>query len=337
MAFGDNLLSWRMKTSRRNFIAKSILATAGVSANLNSLGASNYPATSSSTLIKRPGAFSINIFSKNLHWLNYEDMASVVAEMGFDGIDLTVRPEGHVLPEKVEEDLPKAVEAIKKTGLNVYMITTAINDVASPFAELILKTAGSLGVAYYRMGWISYDEKISIEDNLKNIQVKLVQLAELNKKYNIQGHYQNHSGTSFGSPIWDLQASLNKIDSPWLGSQYDIMHATVEGANSWPLGLKLLKPYIGTMDIKDFHWAKKDNKWVAQLVPLGEGMVDFKKYFNLIKEYAIEGPLSIHYEYPLGGAENGAKVVTMPKEEILAAMKKDVSTLRGLLTEAGLK
>ena len=326
-----------MKTSRRNFIAKSLLATAGVSASLNSLAGNKYPGSANSTPIKKPGAFSINIFSKNLHWLNYVDMASVVAEMGFDGIDLTVRPQGHVLPERVTEDLPKAAEEIKKAGLNIYMITTAITDVESPFAEPILKTAGSLGVSYYRMGWISYDEKLSIEDNLKNIQVKLTRLTELNKKYNIQGHYQNHSGTSFGSPIWDLQSILKEVNSPWLGSQYDIMHATVEGANSWPLGLKLLKPYIGTMDIKDFHWAKKDSKWVAQLVPLGEGMIDFKKYFSLIKEYTIEGPLSIHYEYPLGGAENGAKVITISKEEILTAMKKDISTLKKLLIEAGLK
>jgi L-ribulose-5-phosphate 3-epimerase len=337
LALGDNLLLGRMKTSRRNFIAKSILATAGVSASLNSLGASNYPATSSSTLVKRPGTFSINIFSKNLHWLNYEDMASVVAEMGFDGIDLTVRPEGHVFPERVEDDLPKAVEAIKKTGLNVYMITSAITDAESPFAEMILKTASALGVSFYRMGWISYDEKISIEDNLKKIQTKLVRLAELNKKFKIQGHYQNHSGTSFGSPIWDLHKVLKEVNSPWLGSQYDVMHATVEGANSWPLGLRLIKPYIGSLDIKDFYWAKKDGRWVPQLVPLGEGVIDFKKYFKLIKDQTIEGPLSIHYEYPLGGAEHGAKEVTMPNDEIITAMKKDLSSVKKLLIEAGLR
>jgi L-ribulose-5-phosphate 3-epimerase len=326
-----------MKTSRRYFIAKSILATAGVSASLNSPGANDCPVTSSSNPYQKTGSFSINIFSKNLHWLNYTDMASVVAEMGFDGIDLTVRPEGHVLPDRVEEDLPKAVEAIRKTGLNVYMITTSITDAESPFAQSILKTASSLGVSYYRMGWISYDEKVGIEDNLKNIQTKLSRLAELNKKFKIQGHYQNHSGTSFGSPIWDLHKVLKEVNSPWLGSQYDVMHATVEGANSWPLGLKLIKPYIGSLDIKDFYWAKKDGKWVPQLVPLSEGVIDFKKYFKLIKDHAIEGPLSIHYEYPLGGAEHGAKVVTMPKDEIITAMKKDLSIVRKLLIDAGLR
>lgn len=44
----------------------------------------------------------------------------------------------------------------------------------------------------------------------------------------------------------------------WIGVQYDIFHATVEGANSWPLGFNLLKQYIGTLAIKDFYWEKKD-------------------------------------------------------------------------------
>ena len=31
--------------------------------------------------------------------------AQIAAELGFEGLDLTVRPKGHVLPENVEADL----------------------------------------------------------------------------------------------------------------------------------------------------------------------------------------------------------------------------------------
>ena len=322
-----------MNTSRRNFIAKAALATAGISASLESLAGTAKPNAEKAA----PGALTLNIFSKHLQWLDYSSMATAVAEMGFEGIDLTVRPEGHVLPERVLEDLPKAVEIIRKAGLNVYMITTAIASAEDPFAEAILKTASSLGIGYYRTGWIPYDAKTSMADNLKRIQGQLRQLAALNKKYAIRGQYQNHSGANFGSPLWDLWTVLKEIDSPWIGSQYDILHATVEGANSWPLGLKLLKSYIGTMDIKDFYWVKKERKWISEETPLGEGMVDLKRYFSLVKEYAIQGPFSVHYEYSLGGAQDGAKVITMKKEDVLAAMKKDLATLKGLLQEAGLK
>ncbi len=281
-------------------------------------------------------AFKISIFSKHLQWLDYAEMARVAAEIGFDGIDLTVRPNGHVLPEKVAEDLPKAVAAIRKAGMNVYMITTAIKSADEPFTENILKTASSLGIRHYRTGWLNYDEKISIEENLKNFKDQLSKLALLNKKYSIQGEYQNHSGIYFGAPIWDLHAVLKQINSPWLCSQYDIYHATIEGANSWPIGFKLLKPYIKSIDIKDFHWEKKEGQWKAETVPLGEGMVNFKEYFRLIKQYNISVPISIHYEYPLGGAEHGDRTLTINKEDVVAAMSRDLITLKNFLKDGKL-
>lgn len=323
-----------MKTSRRDFILKSMLATAGFS-SLPSFASS--PTKFGEMRTDNAGIFSINIFSKNLHWLDYDGMAQAAAEMGFDGVDLTVRPDGHVAPERVAEDLPKAVAAVRKKGLNVFMMTTAITSADDQYTEPILKAASALGISYYRMGWINYDEKKSMEENLKEIEMRLTKLAALNKKYKIHGGYQNHSGANFGSPVWDLAGALKNLDPQYIGSQYDVLHANVEGANSWPLGLKLLKSHIRTMDIKDYRWEKQTNGWKAQVVPLGEGMIDYKKYLKLIKEYDIRGPFSIHYEYPLGGAENGAKTVTMPRENILSLMKKDVDTLRQMLIDAGIK
>lgn len=326
-----------MKTNRRNFLLNTTLATSGLlwSKDAPSSGDSfdialNFPARETNE------AYKISIFSKVLQWLNYNEMAQVAADMGFDGIDLTVRPQGHVLPERVSEDLPKAAEAIAKAGLKIYMITTAIKDARDPFANAILKTASSLGIQHYRMGWHHYDEKINIEENLERIEVQLRKLAELNKMYSIYGEYQNHSGSYFGAPIWDLYTVLKRINSPWIGAQYDILHATVEGANSWPIGLKLLKPYIKSIDIKDFQWAKKENKWAEQIVPLGEGFVDFKNYLSLLKKYSISVPVSMHFEYPLGGAEHGATTLSTSRDQVLTAIKADCTTFKNYLQTATL-
>ena len=45
----------------------------------------------------------------------------------------------------------------------------------------------------------------------------------------------------------------------------------------------------------------------------------------------------MHYEYPLGGAENGAKTISMKKEEVLSSMKNDLELLKKLLAEANLR
>ena len=335
-----------MKTSRRSFIEKSLLTAAGVAAGIKSIAApSDKEVRSSGNVlcngVKDPDAFKISIFSKHLQWLDYNEMSKTVAELGFDGVDLTVRPQGHVLPERVEADLPKAVEAISKAGKKVYMLTTAIDNADDPVTEKILRTASSLGIHHYRMGYGYYDKKRSVQESISIVHKQLEKLAKLNEKYSISGEYQNHSGDYgsgiyFGGPVWDLADALKRINSPYLGSQYDIYHATVEGANAWPVGLELISPYIRSIDIKDFFWSKKDGKWSSETVPLGEGAVDFKRYFGLVKQLNINCPISVHYEYPLGGAEHGSDKITMKREEVLAIMKKDLETLRGYLKDAKL-
>jgi hypothetical protein len=56
----------------------------------------------------------------------------------------------------------------------------------------------------------------------------------------------------------------------------------------------------------------------------------------MVAETDFNGPLQIHYEYPLGGASGGARTLTLPREQVLAAMKKDLTAVRGHLAQAGL-
>jgi sugar phosphate isomerase/epimerase len=217
------------------------------------------------------------------------------------------------------------------------MITTAITDPDDPHTEDILKTASSLGIKFYRLGWLSYDDHISIPENLENFKKRFKKLAELNKKYSITGDYQNHSGTSMGGTLWDLWEVLKELSSAEVGSQFDIRHATMESAHAWTNGLKLLANYIHTLDVKDFRWKISGNKMEEEDVPLGTGIVDFKKYFAMVKLHNIKGPISIHYEYSLGGAENGDKKITIPGEQVLSAMKMDLETLKGWLKEYDLQ
>lgn len=50
----------------------------------------------------------------------------MIADADFGGIDYTVRSGGDVNPEKVKEELPRAVEAAHAAGLKVEMISTNI-------------------------------------------------------------------------------------------------------------------------------------------------------------------------------------------------------------------
>ncbi|MEM9984789.1 MAG: sugar phosphate isomerase/epimerase, partial [Bacteroidota bacterium] len=51
--------------------------------------------------VSRKEELEVHLFSKHLQFLGYRAMAEKATELGFAGLDLTVRPNGHVSPEKV--------------------------------------------------------------------------------------------------------------------------------------------------------------------------------------------------------------------------------------------
>lgn len=278
----------------------------------------------------------ISVFSKTLHWIqDYETLSHTVAEMGFDGIDLTVRPEGHVLPEKVASDLPKAVQAAQKANISLSMMVTNILQ-ADALSESVLKTASAQNIRHYRMGWYHFDMKKDIMGQVDTFNQQMKGVDELNKKYKISGEYQNHGGQNFGAAIWDLYPILKKINSPFTGTQYDINHATAESGPNWETGFRLMVPYIKSLPIKDFKWVLKNGMLQKEGCPLGEGIVNWKLFLQLIKQYKLKVPITMHFEYALGGAENGSRTPTIDTKEIISAMKRDLILLRSWLKEVGL-
>ncbi|MBT5903398.1 MAG: sugar phosphate isomerase/epimerase, partial [Opitutaceae bacterium] len=77
------------------------------------LGAAMLPKTLSAALHGGDHRRSVHIFSKHLQFLDYEAMAKQAAVLGFDGVDLTVRPKGHVEPADATRDLPRAAKALR--------------------------------------------------------------------------------------------------------------------------------------------------------------------------------------------------------------------------------
>ena len=295
------------EVGRRDFLFQ--LSAAGTALALSSSMAMASPA--------RRGQRPICAFIKFLQSLSYEELANQVAQLGFDGIESTVRKGGHVLPERVDVDLPRQHEAVRKAAIDMTLITTDVLRVDQPYTRKVLETASCLGIKKYRMGFYYYTQQRSIDQQLKNIKAALVELAALNRQLGMSAVYQNHSGADYvGAPIWDICGLLEDISPDEIGIAFDIRHATIEGGLDWPLNYRRAKPHIRTYFMKDFDW----NGLKDVHVPLGTGRVD-PAYFKMLRESADNYPVSLHIEYleHAGADEN------------LAALRQDLATLRGLL------
>jgi len=301
-----------INTSRRHFLAAALAASQAQAAS--------------------PHEFSV--FSKHLHFLGWPEMAAAAREIGFDGIDLTVRKAGHVLPERVADDLPKAKEAIERAGLKLTMITSDVVDVTSPYAVAVLRTAAKLGVKHYRWGGFRYQENGKPPaEQLAELKPKVKELAALNKELGLCAMYHTHSGLNqIGASMWDLWLLLKDHDPAQVSFNYDIGHATVEGGlGGWVHSARLAAPFTRGVALKDFRWEKGPKGWRVQWCPIGEGMVQFDKYFPMMKASGFRGPLQVHYEYDLGGADKGMTKITIEPKQVFAAMRKDLVALKSLL------
>lgn len=260
-------------------------------------------------------AWTFCAFGKPLQFLSFDELAEFMAELGLNGVEVAVRPGGHVLPERVAEDLPKLVAALKQRGLEITILTSGINRATQPHAEKVLRTAAKLGIKRYRMLWWQYDLQQPIRPQLDALRPGLQELVALNREVGISGLYQNHSGPDMvGAGLWDIYDLIKDFPPQDLGLAYDIRHAQVEGGLSWPTHFSLVQSHVAAICVKDFVW---DNAKVKN-VPLGQGRVN-AKIMQMVKASKFRGPISLHVEY---GED------TRNRKFFADAFRQDLATLR---------
>lgn len=307
----DSEHSYRVSMPTRRSFLQSVLLSAAAPLGLRGSEFSDLP---------------VCVFNKPLQHLDYGKQAELVAEMGFVGIEGTVRKGGHVEPESVEKDLPRQVEALRANGVDMTLMTTDVNNVDEEIHRRVLTTAAEQGVRQFRMGSIKYDSDRPIPDQLKEIRGTFQEMVEFCRPLGIRPLYQNHAGAGrLGAGLWDLRWVLADIDPADAGVAFDIRHATVEGGQSWPTEFQLMRPWFGFVYCKDFIW--KEGSARPQNVPLGSGRVDYSRFVSMLKKSEYDGPISLHMEY-----KDHRNPDLLP--ESIEAIRNDIGTLRELLSKA---
>ncbi|HUG91240.1 MAG TPA: sugar phosphate isomerase/epimerase family protein [Planctomycetaceae bacterium] len=274
----------------------------------------------------------ICLFTDHLDDFDYgfDEVAKMLRELGVAGPDLTVRPGGLVAPERVADDLPKAVAAFREQGLSVPMISTGLTSAEDPAARPTLTTMARLGIGYYKLGYYAYEDPGGWQARLAVVRREVDGLAQLGRPLGVRAGFHNHAGPFVGGALWDSWNVLQPMDSRAVGFYFDPAQATIEGGkHAWKLNFQRIAPRLVMVAIKDFVWEEVDGRWQTRWCPLGEGMVDWTAFFGLLAAVPFDGPVSLHIEYDPGGANRAARF-----ENSLAAADRDLKFLRQHLDAA---
>ena len=88
------------------------------------------------------------------------------------------------------------------------------------------------------------------------------------------------------------------------------------------------RPLAGTTYARGGGWSMRNT-------PIGMGMVNLFQYATVMRDINFNGVMELECEYPLGGANNGATTITLPRIQVLGSLKRDVLTIRAALAQSG--
>lgn len=246
------------------------------------------------------------LFTDNFAALSVADVCAEAKAIGFDGLDLTLRPGGHVRPENAEAGLAEAKRAADAAGMSIPMVTTAVTDADSPFAEPIFASAAHYGARRLKLGYWPYEPFGSLHKQLDAARGRLERLVRLGEKYHVLPCVHCHSGRILANGGAMLYLILKDFPPGKVGAYVDPMHMTVEGGLAgWEMGLDLLAPWVGLVGIKNFRWesAGRDEqtgqaRFKTTYVPLAEGQAPLPEFIHYLKgPLKYDGVVSLHSEY----------------------------------------
>ena len=128
--------------------------------------------------------YTFSVFTKPWKEMSLSELGQFVSDLGFDGVELPVRPGFQVEPKNVRDGLMQAVEIFSKYGIE-------INSVAGPTDEATIAACGEAGVSIIRICVsISEDGYMATEARLQREYDDLVPLLdEQGVTLGIQNHY----------------------------------------------------------------------------------------------------------------------------------------------------
>ena len=273
------------------------------------------------------------LFTDNLADLKIERVCREARQRGFDGLDLTLRPGGHVLPRNAETGLSHAHQVAMREKVEIPMASTAINGTDSPFARDVIAACAHYGVRQIKLGYWRYEPFGSLLKQIDTARRKLEGIIKLTSRFGIQPCVHVHSGQILANGGSILYLILKDFDPRTVGAYADPMHMTVEGGLSgWEMGLDLIAPWVSLVGVKNFVWKPngRDEHGQARFrpvyTPLADGQAPLPGFVARLKELKYDGTVSLHSEY-----KGGSSFRSLSSVELLDQSAVDLKYFKGLV------
>lgn len=240
------------------------------------------------------------LFSKLFKDRDPGGLVDLAHSLGVAGYDLAVRSGHPVNPDNAERELPRVAELMRRSDLDVPMVTGNFDllEPSHPSAAPILRGMDAADVRLLKLGYFRYRPgEEAYTERVDHVRDVLLEWEPVARQYGVKVCYHTHSGHYMGMNCASLMHLLSGFDPECVGAYLDPGHLVVSG-EGFATGLPMAGEYFSLVAVKDVllkRAERGDHGGVtAEWVPAGRGMVDWTEVFDRLEAVGYDGPVSIH-------------------------------------------
>ncbi|MCX7012196.1 MAG: sugar phosphate isomerase/epimerase [Candidatus Sumerlaeota bacterium] len=221
------------------------------------------------------------------------ELGRFVHGLGFDGIELPVRPGFQVEPESIARDLPVAVRQLADCGVKIL-------SVAGPTDEATIAACGETGVPVLRTLAAVKKGQTYLEAEAECMR-EWEALIPLLEKHGVTIGVQNHADR-FVPNACGLRRVLEKFDPKHVAAVWDPAHCALNGELP-DLALDILWDRLCMVNLKNGIWVQTtppgadEVRWKKHWTTGRKGLAPWRTVVEELKKRNYEGVVCLTAEY----------------------------------------
>ena len=233
-----------------------------------------------------------SVFTKPWKTVSLARLGKLVSALGFDGVELPVRPGYQVEPEDVEQ-LSAAARELGQFGVKIF-------SVAGPADERTVAACGEAGVPIIRRSaHVGPDESYLAAE--ARIQSEYDALLPALDRHGVKLGIQNHSGRCVSNALGLLHL-IEKYDPEHVAAVWDAAHEALAGGLP-DLALDVIWPRLCMVNLKSAYWLRTNgpeaehSEWTRFWTTGRHGRADWPAVAQQLVERGLDSVICLTAEY----------------------------------------
>lgn len=236
------------------------------------------------------------VFVKPWKHFSLAELGPHIRKLGFNLIELPVRPGFPCEPGQIETQLPRTVKQLAEEGVRVLNVTVSLplDD------ERMYAACAEAGIPMNR---VIFDRKdMSYWEAEKAARKQLDTAIPFCERYGIQIGVQNHYGSSIPVNEMGLYNLLKDYDPKHVGAIWDPAHNGLEGIDPEP-ALEIVESHLCVVNLKNAYWKRisppeaEVAEWSAYFTSGRQGRASWKRVADKLRAMNYNGPVCFSAEY----------------------------------------